>query len=902
MSARPQTTYRHDYRPYPFTIHKVELRFELEPNTTRVSNRMQIQAKKNQLNDLILDGEDIQLEEILLDGKPLHDYVYVNNQLILKNLQGTFELEIISTCSPKNNTSLMGLYVSGKSFFTQCEAEGFRRITFFADRPDVMSEYSVTLEADKTLYPILLSNGNLISSQDIGNGRHQAVWHDPFLKPCYLFALVAGDFDLHEKTSRTRSGRSVLLQVYSDKGSGEQTLWALDCLERSMFWDQQRFGLELDLDRFMVVAVRDFNMGAMENKGLNIFNAAYVLADPETATDANYEGIESVIGHEYFHNWTGNRITCQDWFQLSLKEGLTVFRDQEFSADMMARHLPESAANSARAVKRIEDVSRLRAAQFPEDAGPMAHPIRPESYQEIANFYTATVYEKGAEVIRMQHTLLGEAGFRAGMDEYFKRHDGQAVTCDDFLEAMQSVYTQNNPNKDLSVFRRWYSQAGTPRVSVNTQYDTAKRTYSIRLSQRCEKVGIEKHHPDFIKLPFHIPVHIGLLNQQGRALKLNTSISSNSSIHTSGDGIILELKEESATWVLNDIPEAPIISLLRDFSAPVVIEYERNNQELAILCAHDTNHFARWEAVQELSTREILRLSQLIHTEQNLCLDPVLIEVWRNTLEDPDVDAAYRAWLLSLPAEKILNERITGAIQPLAIAQTRQWMEQQLAHVLRPLWQETYRRHHTQEPYTPDPVSTGHRRLKNLALQYLSSINDMEAIKWAQHQYQDAEHMTDRMGALNALVHSEQTQAHQTALADFYQRFADNPLVVDKWFSLQATASHTRVEHARQLLEHPAFTLRNPNRARALIFQFCLNNSLGFHQTNGSAYSFWAEQVLALDALNPEIAARLARALDNWARFAEPHKTHMQNALQQIHNSSTLSKNTREIINKALNI
>ena len=915
MSATTETINRHDYRPYPFTIKKVDLRFELEPEQTRVSNTMQIQAKQEMPTDLILDGEDIQLLAITLNGKPFNDYVYADNQLILKGLQGEFELQIVSSCCPQENTTLMGLYVSGQSFFTQCEAEGFRRITFYPDRPDVMSEYFVTLEADKAQYPYLLSNGNLISSQDLDQGRHQAVWHDPFLKPSYLFALVAGDFDIREKSSQTQSGREVLLQVYSDKGNGDQTLWALDCLERSMQWDEQRFGLELDLDRFMIVAVRDFNMGAMENKGLNIFNAAYVLADPETATDANFQDIEAVIGHEYFHNWTGNRITCRDWFQLSLKEGLTVFRDQEFSADMMALDLPEEAALSARAVKRIEDVSRLRASQFPEDAGPMAHPIRPESYQEIANFYTATIYEKGAEVIRMQHTLLGEAGFRAGMDEYFRRHDGQAVTCDDFVNAMESVYSQQNPGKNLSVFRHWYSQAGTPRVYVETEYNRHEQSYTIHLRQTCEKVGIEKTVTGFDKKPFHIPFHIGLLDAHGQALRLETSDLANAKPSTQGDGLILELKESAASWTLQGIDsDAPILSVLRDFSAPVIVEYARPNTELAVLSQFDPNHFARWEAVQELCTREILRLMQAIQKQETLVLEPIIQQVWLNNLKDETIDAAYRACLLSLPSEKELKERVSGPLDPLALYQAREFLRTSLAEQHRDLWLAIYQEHHQNSvfgantevmDYSPDAISVGHRRLKNLALVYLLSIGNARALAWAQMQYAQAQHMTDRMGALNAMMHFEQgqeTKLTQHLLTQFYQTFADNPLVVDKWFALQASSPHTTLADIQALMQHPAFTLRNPNRARALVFQFCLNNTQGFHQTDGAAYNFWAEQVLALDALNPEIAARLARTLDNWARYADPHQGLMQKALNKVYSHSTLSKNCREIIQKALAI
>lgn len=897
MSITSTTVYRQDYQPYPFVIERVNLHFSLEPECTTVTNTLQIRAKGNG-EVLVLNGEDIELQSILLNGQVV-EYEYKDNLLVLHPNVTNFELKIVSTCNPSNNSTLMGLYVSGQSFFTQCEAEGFRRITFFPDRPDVMSEYFVTIDADKKQYPYLLSNGNLLSSRDLDNGRHEVKWHDPFLKPCYLFALVAGDFDIREKMSKTCSGREVLLQVYSDKGNGEQTLWALDSLERSMFWDEQRFGLELDLDRFMVVAVRDFNMGAMENKGLNIFNAAYVLADPETATDANYEGIESVVGHEYFHNWTGNRVTCQDWFQLSLKEGLTVFRDQEFSADMMARFLSEEAAKSARAVKRIDDVTRLRTAQFPEDAGPMAHPIRPDSYQEIGNFYTATVYEKGAEVIRMQHTLLGEAGFRAGMDEYFRRHDGQAVTCDDFVNAMESVYQQNNAGKDLTIFRRWYSQAGTPTVRVSMDYDATQQKCAITLRQHCDKVGVEKLRTEWEKKTFHIPFHMGMLTAQGEVIALNIDGLTEARA-TENNGVLLELKETEQTWVFKNIATRPILSLLRDFSAPVYVDYDYSFEELAVLCAHDVNPFARWEAAQELSSREILRLTADVLAGKALSLNPIISEVYLKNLTDEHLDAAYRTWLLALPSEKVLLERV-NPITPLALYKARRFVYETLAKTHREHWLCIYQAHHSQKEYSPDPISVGQRSLKNLALNYLLIAQDEEGIALAKGQYETAKNMTDRMGALSALMYYAPAADSIAYSQAFYHYFEKNPLVMDKWFALKAMSAKS-VAHIRELMNNPLFTLRNPNRARAVLFQFCMNNTEAFHQENGEAYAFWAEQVIALDAINPEIAARFARVMDNWQRYAEPNKGFMQKALQMVAQCPTLSKNTTEIVGKALSI
>ncbi|WP_367351702.1 aminopeptidase N [Achromobacter animicus] len=892
----PVTVYRKDYQPYPYEIPEVALAFDLAPDATEVRCTMHVQRRPEASADaaLILDGEELELVSVGVNGEPLPaaSYQLSEHTLTLRGLPADATVEIVSRCKPSANSTLMGLYVSGGNFFTQCEAEGFRRITWFADRPDVMSRYRVTLRAQPE-YPVLLSNGNLIASRQLPDGRNEVEWEDPFPKPCYLFALVAGNLTHRETTVKTVSGRDVLLQVYSDPGSETKTEWALDSLVRSLRWDESRFGLELDLDRFMIVAVHDFNMGAMENKGLNIFNAAYVLADPQTATDANYEGIESVIGHEYFHNWTGNRVTCRDWFQLSLKEGLTVFRDQEFSADMMARDMDAAAAASARAVKRIDDVVALRAAQFPEDAGPMAHPIRPESYQEIGNFYTATVYEKGAEVIRMQHTLLGETGFRAGMDEYFRRHDGQAVTCDDFVAAMESVYVRQHPGRDLSVFRRWYRQAGTPRVSVRLDHDAAARRCTVTLTQSCPPVGVEKKAgPDYVKAPFHIPFAIGLLDRDGNALPLR---------HEGAvvDTALLELTTQSQQWVFEDIAERPVPSLLRDFSAPVIVDYDWSNEELALLSAHDGNPFARWEAGQELATRQILALADARQAGRTLHAEAAFIDAWRALLTDPALDAAYRARALALPSEKTLAERMQQ-VDPPALAVARDFLRAELGRQLQAEFRRAFDENQTPGEYSPAPIPAGMRALKNLALSHLMAAGEPEAQRLAEQQYANAGNMTDSMAALTALINFGQGDFPQQALAAFYTKWSANPLVVDKWFALQAAARSTTVQTARELMKHPAFTLRNPNRARALIFQFCLNNARGMHHPDGSGYAFWAEQVLALDALNPEIAARLARALDNWSRFVPTLRGPMQAALEKVRQHDGLSRNVQEIVSKAL--
>ena len=885
---------RHDYQPYPYSVPRVGLQFDLDAKQTLVRATLEVERDDQGLPPMLLNGQELDLISVAIDGVRLSsdEYQLQGETLTLFPKGSRFTLQIETRCHPSANSALMGLYVSGESLFTQCEAEGFRRITWFPDRPDVMSRYTVTLRGNKNSYPLLLSNGNLIASSDLDNGRHEAIWEDPHPKPSYLFALVAGDFDCLERSISTGEGRNATLQIYSDKGSREKTRWALDCLHRSAQWDEQRFGLHLDLDRFMVVAARDFNMGAMENKGLNIFNSSYVLADPDTATDASYHGIESVIGHEYFHNWTGNRVTCRDWFQLSLKEGLTVFRDQEFSADMMARGLPEDAARSARAVKRIDDVTALRVAQFPEDAGPMAHPIRPESYQEITNFYTATIYEKGAEVIRMQHTLLGEDDFQAGLREYFRRHDGQAVTCDDFIDAMDSVYRARHPGKSLDVFRRWYSQAGTPKVSVSIEHDAQQQRCTVTLRQSCPPVGIEKQQtPPLEKLPLHIPFALGLLDPEGKPLAL----------HHEGreqETVVLDLCEAVQSWTFPGIAERPVASLLRGFSAPVVVEYARSSAELDLLARHDTDPFARWEAGQELATRQLLAMAD---SGAKLPAEALLIETWRALLQDANISDAYRSRVLTLPANKIVLEQ-SKPMNPLAVAQAREDLKAYLGDALADLWLQLYRECVESEPetYSPDALDSGRRALKNLALSYLASCNHPQAEGLAKAQYEQARNMTDRMGGLSALINLQDNSAASMALQHFYEQWQHDPLVIDRWFALQATAVTTRADTIRALMLHPAFTLRNPNRARSLIFQFCTNNMLGTHRPEG--YDFWAEQVIALDALNPEIAARLARAFDNWARYIPDNREPARQALQRIQQHEPLSRNVAEIVSKALNI
>ncbi|SNS40993.1 aminopeptidase N [Noviherbaspirillum humi] len=881
----PQTIYRKDYTPPAYWVDTVEMGFDLDPAETRVATRMTMRRNPDsRARNLLLHGEGLQLAQLRVNGKALGPRAYALGQGTLEifNPPQNVVLEIETVIKPDQNTSLMGLYVSNGNFFTQCEAEGFRKITYFPDRPDVMARYTVMLRADKERYPVLLSNGNLIDQGDLGDGRHYATWEDPFKKPSYLFALVAGNLVCHEETYRLQSGREVLLQVWVEEGNLDKTQHAMESLKNSIRWDEERFGLELDLDRFMIVAVGDFNMGAMENKGLNIFNTKYVLANPRIATDADFANIESVVGHEYFHNWTGNRVTCRDWFQLSLKEGLTVFRDQEFSADMIG-------TDTGRAVKRIEDVRVLRQAQFPEDAGPMAHPVRPDSYVEINNFYTVTIYEKGSEVVRMYQTLLGKDGFRKGMDLYFQRHDGQAVTCDDFRAAMADAN-----GRDLTQFELWYSQAGTPRVKVETRYDAIGKQYEMTLSQSCPPTPGEES-----KQPFHIPVAVGLLDAAGRDIPLRLAAS--------GAGpdapttLVLELTRDKQTFVFTHVPERPVPSVLRDFSAPVILDIDYADEELAFLMAHDSDAFNRWEAGQRLAMRRMLALTEQVEADpaalQNLD-EPMLVDSFRATLNDEALDPAFRELALTLPSETIIAEQM-AVVNPQAIHAVRRALRRLLAQQLRLDWRVAYEGNRDAGPYSPDASAAGRRGLKNLALGYLAELDDTESHLLAQSQYDNANNMTDRMAALAALANGG-APGREDALAGFYDEFKDEALVVDKWFTLQAMARNTDVAAVRALMSHPAFTLKNPNRARSLIFSFCNGNPPQFHATDGSGYGFWAESVIALNRINPQVAARLARSLDRWRKFTPPLRAMMQDALRQVARSGPLSKDVHEVITKSL--
>jgi aminopeptidase N len=780
--------------------------------------------------------------------------------------------------------------VSNDSFFTQCEAEGFRRITYFLDRPDVMSSYTVTLRADKKAYPVLLSNGNLVETGDLEEGRHFARWVDPHKKPCYLFALVAGQLVCREQRIKAPSGKEHVLQVYVRPGDLDKTEHAMNSLMASVAWDEHRFGLSLDLERFMIVATSDFNMGAMENKGLNIFNTKFVLANSSTATDNDYANIESVVGHEYFHNWTGNRITCRDWFQLSLKEGLTVFRDQEFSQDLATQDLKANpiAAASARAVKRIEDVRLLRTVQFAEDAGPMAHPVRPDSYVEINNFYTVTIYEKGAEVVRMMQTLTSREGFAKGMTLYFERHDGQAVTCDDFAQCIADANPGSALAQHLTQFKRWYAQAGTPRVKASGVFDAATQLYTLTLRQSCEpSVGQAS------KEPFVIPVSFGLLAADGREI-LPTQL------------LVLTEATQSFEFDALDIHDgqAPVPSLLREFSAPVVLQLDVTTEQRLVQLALDTDPFNQWEAAQQLCLQAALKAIGSSETPQAV-LSSELLHALSIVLKHPTLDAAFKELVLTLPSETYISEQLT-TVDPQRVHAVREAMRLQLATDLHADWEWAFEAHRDNGIYQPDPVSSGRRALSGLALTMLClhgvQTNDNTWPHKALLHFTKAGNMTDRFNALSALVQSGHALANE-ALAIFYKMFASEALVIDKWFALQAGASD-RGGHilpiVRQLLLHPDFSIKNPNRARSLIFSYCSANPGAFHRLDAAGYVFWSDRVLEMDALNPQVAARLARALDRWSHLAEPYRSAAKVAIERVAAKPDLSNDVREVVSRAL--
>ncbi|HEY1328951.1 MAG TPA: aminopeptidase N [Casimicrobiaceae bacterium] len=879
--GRPPTKRRVDYRPPAFRIETVALAFDLDPETTEVTATLAFRrnpeaAAQDRRAPLVLEGEQQSSVQAALDGValPASRVRVTATQLVLEDTPDHGVLTVRSRIAPGHNVALEGLYLSSGVFCTQCEPEGFRRITYFPDRPDVLAQYTVTLRADRARYPVLLSNGNLVESGSLDGGRHYATWHDPFPKPSYLFALVAGDLTALTDTYTTGSGRTVELRIYSTERNLARCGHAMASLKRAMRWDEVRFGREYDLDTFMIFCADDFNMGAMENKGLNIFNSRLVLADPEVATDADYNAIEGVIGHEYFHNWTGNRVTCRDWFQLSLKEGLTVFRDQEFSSDM-----------GSRAVERIAAVEYLRREQFSEDAGPMAHPVRPDEYQEINNFYTSTVYEKGAEVIRMQHTLLGAEAFRRGMDIYFERHDGHAVTCDDFVQAMEDA-----SGVDLAQFRRWYAQAGTPVVSARGRYDARNRTYVLELAQRTASTPGQPR-----KLPFHVPVNVGLVGPDGRDLPLRLAGEA-APVHGTR---VLSLTQASQTFRFVDVQANPVPSLLRGFSAPVKLEFDYSEHELAFLAAHDSDPVNRWDAAQRSFAHAILRLARAARSGAPLVVPDSLSAMVAGLLEDTASEPALLAMALTLP-----DPAYVAALEPVldvdGVSTAWHRLQRELALRHRALFERTESSRRPAGAYAPSEAQIGQRSLANACLRYVGAIDDAAARRRAAQRYDRAGNMTDAIAALAAVKDSAASD-RDDLFARFEARWRDEPLVLDKWFALQARSQRDdALMRVKSLLTHPRFNVRNPNRVRSLVGAFALGNFPRFHARDGAGYAFTADQVLALDPANPQLASALAGAFNLWKRFPDPRRGAMERALTRIARTPGLSPDVREVVMRTL--
>ncbi|WP_300651027.1 aminopeptidase N [Pseudomonas sp.] len=887
-TEQPKMIYLKDYQAPDYLIDETHLTFELFEDHTLV--HAQLVMRRNpacvagdpgrELPALVLDGQELELLNLSLDGETLAagDYQLSASHLSLQPKSASFVIDSSVRIHPERNTALEGLYKSGSMFCTQCEAEGFRKITYYLDRPDVMSKFTTTLSAEQHSYPVLLSNGNPIASGPEEGGRHWATWQDPFMKPAYLFALVAGDLWCVEDSFTTMSAREVALRIYVEPENIDKCQHAMDSLKKSMKWDEQVYGREYDLDIFMIVAVNDFNMGAMENKGLNIFNSSCVLAKAETATDAAHQRVEAVVAHEYFHNWSGNRVTCRDWFQLSLKEGFTVFRDAEFSADM-----------NSRTVKRIEDVAYLRTHQFAEDAGPMAHPVRPEAFMEISNFYTLTVYEKGSEVVRMIRTLVGTEGFRRGSDLYFERHDGQAVTCDDFIKAMEDAN-----GVDLSQFKRWYSQGGTPRLAVSEAYDGAAKTYSLTFRQSCPPTPGQKD-----KQPFVIPVELGLLGAQGQALPLR--LQGEAVAGAASRVISITEAEQLVTFV--DVAEPPLPSLLRGFSAPVKLSFPYSRDQLMFLMQHDSDGFNRWEAGQQLAVQVLQELIGQHQRGETLQLDQRLVSALRSVLENDQLDQAMVAELLSLPGEAYLSEISTVADVD-AIHGAREFARKQLADALFDLLWQRYQANRELSrgtAYVAEAEHFARRSLQNIALSYLMLSGKPEVLAACLEQLEVCDNMTERLAAVAVLVNSPFEEEKARALASFADFFKDNPLVMDQWFSVQAACSLPgALARVQQLMEHPAFTLKNPNKVRALIGAFTGQNPVNFHQVDGSGYRFLADQVITLNALNPQIAARLLGPLTRWGKYDDTRQALMRAELERILASGELSSDVFEVVSKSL--
>lgn len=857
-AAAPAIIRRQDYLPPDWLVPQIALDFALDPARTQVRAILSVTRNGVHERPLTLDGDGLSPIEVKVDGRLLQgdEWAVEGGSLVIPLPGDTHQVETLVELAPENNSKLMGLYASGGLLCTQCEAEGFRRITFFPDRPDILSRYSVRMEADQTRYPILLSNGDPVQQGTLPGGRHWARWNDPFPKPCYLFALVAGDLACKADSFVTMSGREVKLGIWVKEGDLPRTDHAMRALKNSMAWDERVYGREYDLDVFNIVAVADFNFGAMENKGLNIFNSRYILADPETATDIDYDGVEAVVAHEYFHNWSGNRVTCRDWFQLSLKEGFTVFRDQNFSADM-----------GSHAVKRIDDVRVLRAAQFQEDSGPLAHPVRPESYIEISNFYTATIYNKGAELIRMMALMLGPDRFRAGSDLYFDRHDGQAATCEDFVKAMEE-----GGGIDLRQFRRWYEQAGTPHVRATLRHDAAAQSVELLLEQS-------------------IPPTPGQPDKQPMAIPLRTALFDRAGGRHSGETLLM-LTQAQQSFTFNGFADAPILSINRGFSAPVIVEADRSQAELAFLSAHDDDPFARYEAMQQLMVNALVgRVAG-----QNIDEGAVVTAI-RDTATDPNLDPAFIAEAIRLPSEAYLGDQM-AQVDPDAIHAARDALQQRIGEQLEPLWRDIHASMKA-NGFSLSPAAKGARKLRNMALLYLVASGADDGPTMAFSQFDEADNMTERQSALATLANSISNE-REAALDIFYNRYRSDALTLDKWFQTQAFASHPdTVDLVEELARHPDFTLSNPNRVRSLYSAFA-GNQWAFHHKSGKGYRMVADCIIALDKINPQTAARLVPPLGRWRRFDEGRAALMRAELQRILAEPGLSKDVAEQVSKSL--
>jgi aminopeptidase N len=878
--AQPKTIYAKDYQIPDYLIDNTDLHFTLGEELTVVRSRLSMrrnpEANTAEPCPLLLDGQDLVLTSLKIDGNELAaaDYEISTDHLLIHRLPETFELECVTEIKPQENTSLEGLYKSNTMFCTQCEAEGFRKITYYLDRPDVMSIYQTTIVADQARYPVLLSNGNNIEQGANNDGTHWVSWQDPFKKPAYLFALVAGDLAHIEDSFTTMNKREVTLRIYVEEKDIDKCDHAMTSLKNAMRWDEEVYGREYDLDIFNIVAVDDFNMGAMENKSLNIFNTSCVLAKPETTTDAGFQRVEAVVAHEYFHNWSGNRVTCRDWFQLSLKEGFTVFRDAEFSADM-----------GSKTVKRVEDVSLLRTVQFAEDGGPMAHPVRPDSYMEISNFYTVTIYEKGAEVVRMIHNLLGAEDFRKGSDLYFERHDGQAVTCEDFVKAMEDA-----SGKDLEQFRRWYAQAGTPRLEVSDSYDEANQRYTLLVKQYCPATPGQEE-----KQPFHIPLTVALLGEAG-ALPL-TLAGTESADNTE---VMLDVTKAEQEFIFENIVEEPVPSLLRGFSAPVKLHYDYSRDQLMRIISCDSDGFSRWDAAQQLATQVIHEMMDAGHKGERLQVDRRLIDAFQSVLEDETLDKAMVALILKLPTEAYLAE-IAEVANVHEIYAARLICRHQIAEALRDEFIRAYRNNFCKEAYEANAEQIAQRDLRNTALSYMMLLDEDRVLLDCNEQLYNAKNMTDQLAALREIANTNYGVVRRQALDNFYDRWKDEPLVVNQWFMVQATSIVTdTLDVVKSLMEHPAFDIKNPNKVRSLIGAFCSANPINFHSEDGAGYAFLADQIIVLNEINPQIAARLLTPLTRWRKYPEASQVLMKAQLERIKAAPKLSKDVFEVVSKSL--